>query len=199
MLISFSGIDGCGKTLQIKLLKAWLKQNGKPCFIAKAYDDMAKVILRPYMETWTDDTAIMFLFQALHAQQHAVTAKALSEGNIVVADRWDESYFAYHENFGFLADRPAIREQLNSLAFHDTLPDIGFVIEVPPKIARRRRESRGQIERFEDRSDHYYQTVQSSYRKIALERNWVILNGIKTPEKIHREIIEMLGQTILSP
>lgn len=199
MLISLSGIDGCGKTLQVNLLEAWLKRNGKTCFIAKAYDDMAKVILRPYMETWTDDAAIMFLFQALHAQQHAVTIKALSEGSIVIADRWDESYYAYHENFGFLAERSAIREQLNSLAFHDKLPDIGFVIEVPPKIARRRRESRGQIERFEDRSDYYYQTVQSSYRKIALERNWVILDGTKTPEKIHQEIIETLGKVILSP
>lgn len=199
MLISLSGIDGCGKTLQVNMLETWLRRNGKSCVIAKAYDDMAKVIIRPFLDTWADDVAIMFLFQALHAQQHAVTAKALSQGSFVIADRWDESYLAYHENFGFLAEKPAIRAQLNSLAFHDQIPDVGFVIEVPPKVARRRRESRGQMERFEDRADQYYETVQSSYRKIALERNWVILDGTKTPEKIHQEIIEILENIVLPP
>ncbi len=197
MLISISGIDGCGKTLQVNMLQSWLQNLDRTCVTVKAYDDTAKIACRPFMDTWTSDTAIMFLFQALHAQQYALTIQALTRGDIVITDRWDESYLAYHENFGFLAEQLEIRSQLNTLAFHGKLPDIGFIIDVPPEIARRRRESRGKVERFEDRSDQYYETVRVSYRRIATARNWTILNGTKTPESIHQEIIAVLQNSKL--
>jgi dTMP kinase len=192
MLIAISGIDGCGKTLQVQMLQSWLEMQKRTTTVVKAYDGMAKVACRSFMETWTDDTAIMFLFQALHAQQHAVANEALKRGRIVIADRWDESYLAYHQNFGFLSTRDDVRSMLNSLAFHDQVPDIGFIIEVPPEIARKRRSSRGKIERFEDRSDEYYDLVQKTYCAIAFERNWFILDGTKTPQMIHETIIKAL-------
>lgn len=199
MLITISGIDGCGKTLQVQLLQAWLEKQNKTSIVVKAYDDMAKIACRPFMEVWTDDAAIMFLFQALHAQQYAVAIEALKQGHIVIADRWDESYLAYHQNFGFLSVREDIRSMLNSLAFRDQIPDIGFIIAVPPEIARKRRISRGKMERFEDRSDEYYDIVQKTYCAIAAERHWFVLDGTKTPQMIHEEIINALQSLGGSP
>lgn len=199
MLISVSGIDGCGKTLQVNMLQNWLCKQGHSCTIIKAYDDTAKMACRPLIDAWTDDAAIMFLFQALHAQQRATTLDTLQNGNIVIADRWDESYLAYHENFGFLSNQPETRTLLNAIAFHDLIPDIGFIIEVPPEVARKRRESRGKMERFEDRPDHYYETVQRTYRSIAIMRNWIILDGTKTPQEIHQEIIRALSNELSAP
>jgi len=189
MLISMSGIDGCGKTMQVQMLEDWFKGRCKKVTVVKAYDDMAKVACLPFMESWTDDTAIMFLFQALHAQQYALTIAALESGCVVIADRWDESYLAYHQNFGILSARTETRNILNNLAFRGRVPDIGFIIEVPPAVARHRRASRGKMERFEDRPDEYYELVQRSYRDIATQREWHILDGTKTPQAIHQEII----------
>jgi dTMP kinase len=148
------------------------------------------------MDHWTDDTAIMFLFQALHAQQYATAIQALQQGLYVIADRWDESYLAYHQNFGFLSSLEKTRAMLNSLAFHQKVPDIGFIITVKPEIARKRRESRGTIDRFEDRSDEYYFIVQETYLNIAKTRGWFILNGTQTPKQIHEEIIRVLQEKI---
>ncbi|HUX36221.1 MAG TPA: dTMP kinase [Candidatus Paceibacterota bacterium] len=192
MLIALSGIDGCGKTVQVNLLEQWLKDKGKSTLVVKAYDDISKLILRQFMEKWTDDAAIMFLFQALHAQQYSVALNALSEGQVVIADRWDESYLAYHRNFGFLSKQYDVYSMLNSLAFHDKIPDAGFIIKVPPEIARRRRESRGKPERFEDRPDNYYDLVQDTYCEIAADREWKVLDGTKTPQEIHEEICAAL-------
>jgi len=196
MLIAISGIDGCGKTLQVNLLKEWFQANGKEVSITKAYDDDAKIACRPFMETWTDDVAIAFLFQALHAQQFKATSEALKAGHVVIADRWDESYLAYHENFGFLSGQHRLRAELNSLAFRGHVPDIGIIIKVPVDIARRRRESRGKVERFEDRPDDYYEVVQNTYCSIALRRKWYVIDGTKVPHAIHENIVTIVSKSV---
>lgn len=193
MLIAISGIDGCGKSLQVDLLQSWLTTKGLNPIATKAYDDMAKLACRQFIEEWTDDTAIMFLFQALHAQQYANTARALKAGLIVIADRWDESFLAYHQSFGFLAPNGATRTLLNQVAFRGLLPEKGFLIQVPIEIARLRRESRGKVEKLEDRPDDYYETIQAALLNISLERGWEIIDGTKTPQEIHQEIVRSLG------
>jgi len=52
MFITITGIDGCGKTLQVDMLQAWLKRNGRPSIVTKAYDDMAKLACRPVTVTF---------------------------------------------------------------------------------------------------------------------------------------------------
>lgn len=193
MLITITGIDGCGKSLQVDMLHTWLKKNSRPCIITKAYDDMAKLACRPFIDTWTDDTAIMFLFQALHAQQYADTLQALQKGFIVIADRWDEAFLAYHQNFGFLSCQEKIRVLLNQLAFRKHLPEKGFLIKVSAEVAKRRRENRGKVEKLENRSDEYYEVIQQTLLDISLERNWSILDGTKTPKEIHEEIVDSLN------
>lgn len=193
MLIVISGIDGSGKTLQVQMLKNWYTEHEVPASAIKAYDEHAKNICRPFINSWMDETAIMFLFQALHAEQYAQTIAALKKGEVVIADRWDESYLAYHQSFGELAHEPALRQKINELAFRGRLPDVGFLIDIPPHIARSRRTSRGSMERFENRPDEYYQVIQSSYRAIAIERKWCILDGTKTPLEIHHSITSVLS------
>lgn len=196
MLIVFSGIDGSGKTLQIQLLDQWLRTQGKAVAVVKAYNEQAKIACRPFIETWTDDMAIMFLFQALHAQQYNEVIVALARGEVVIADRWDESYLAYHQNFGELSSQDDLRAILNRLAFRGLLPDVGFLIETPPPIARQRRSSRGKMERFEDRPDFYYERIQSAYRLIAEGRGWYILDGTDTPQSLHRQITGLLNRSL---
>ena len=194
MLIAISGIDGSGKTLQVKLLEQWYLQQGIAVTVIKAYDEQAKMACRPFMESWNDDIAITFLFQALHAQQYSATMQALKRKEVVIADRWDESYLAYHQNFCELSARPELREVLNKLAFRNKLPDEGFLIEVPPSIAKKRRTSRGKIERFENRPDNFFRIIQDAYRVIAHQRKWHILDGTKTPQEIHERLVEILLQ-----
>lgn len=192
MLINISGIDGCGKSLQVDMLQSWLKRQGRKSIVTKAYDDIAKLVCRPFIDNWTDDAAIMFLFQALHAQQYADTIKALEKGFVVIADRWDESFLAYHQNFGFLSHQEEIRTLLNRIAFREHLPEKGFLIEVPVHVAERRRRLRGKVEKLEDRPSSYYELIQETLLEISSERSWKILDGTKTPEEIHLSIVTSL-------
>ena len=193
MFITISGIDGCGKSLQVDMLQSWLKRNGRKSIVTKAYDDTAKLACRPFIDNWTNDVAIMYLYQALHAQQYADTVQALKKGFVVIADRWDESFLAYHQNFGFLSNQGELRTLLNKIAFQEHLPEKGFLIEVPVHIAEKRRRLRGKLEKLEDRPSEYYEIIQKTFIEISLERNWTILNGTKTPEEIHLEIVTSIS------
>lgn len=189
MLIVISGIDGCGKSTQVSLLKEWFVTNGKSVLVTKAYDDAAKKICKPWLDSWTDDLAIMFLFQALHSVQYAKSDEALNQGKVVIADRWDESYLAYHSCYGPLASQPDLRRSLNSMAFRSRVPDKGFLIEIPLAIAKERRESRGRMGPLEDRPSKYFTRLRDGYRQIAEERGWHIVDGSKTAAEIHSDIL----------
>jgi dTMP kinase len=192
MLIAFSGIDGGGKSTQVDMLARELRKRGRSVVVTKAYNDEAKRSLKQYVHTWADE-ARLFLFQAMHARQYDETVAALQAGAIVIADRWDESYIAYHSNFGPLASQPELRREMNRLAFHGLLPDIGFFIELPVEVARQRRESRGQVEKLENRPDDWYLTIQYGYRLVAVERGWHILDGLSDSGRLHKDILELLS------
>ena len=70
------------------------------------------------------------------------------------------------------------------------------IIDVPAEIARHRRESRGDMERFEDRPDEYYEIIRKKTLQIAHDRNWMIVNGKKSLDDIHEEIIQAISKFI---
>lgn len=196
MLLVVSGIDGCGKSTQVSLLAGWLRNIGVPVFLSKAYNDEAKAILRQYINNWNSEEAIMFLFQALHSQQYFESVSAINRGYTVIADRWDESYLAYHSNFGELSRNEKLLSDINRLAFQDLLPDLGFLITIPVDLAEKRRKFRGKIERFESRSLEYFNIIQKKYLSIAKDRGWYIIDGTRNEEEVHAEIISIVQKRI---
>lgn len=187
MLISITGLDGCGKGTQIALLKKHLEKKGKVVFYSKAYTDDIKAIFSPYLEYWSP-IARMFFFQALYAQQCIESVRALKEGKIVIADRWDESYIAYHSQYGILAKNKKLRNQLHQLAFRGIKPDLTFFLDIPPEMVFERTKLRGQ-DFFDKGSLEYHRKMREGYLKLAKERNWIIIDGTQTVETIHKIIV----------
>lgn len=191
MIICLTGIDGCGKGTQKELLKVHLENSGKAVFISKAYGDAEKECFSAFIEYWTQES-ILFLFQALHVEQRMKAEKALTRGDIVIADRWDESYLAYHSTHGILSSNPCLREQLNSIAFGGIIPDVTFFLNVSVDKARERMLSRG-MDFFDRLSNDYHSTMRNEYLSIATDRKWVVIDGTKSPLEIHRGILRELG------
>ncbi len=190
MIICITGIDGCGKGTQINLLANFLRKKNYDVFISKAYGEKEKKLLSSFIES-LHPISMMFLFQALHTQQRINTEKALEKNKIIIADRWDESYLAYHSNYGILKDNPQLREELNRIAFNNIIPDVTFLLRLSVSVARSRCQIRG-ADFFDRLSSEYHKTMQNAYLKIAKERHWIILNGAKPELTIHKEIIRHL-------
>lgn len=170
----------------------FLQKREYDVFLSKAYGQAEKECFSPFMEYWHPDS-IMFLFQALHAQQRDKTEKAIKQNKIVIADRWDESYLAYHSNYGKLKNNEKPLEELNTLAFSDIVPDITFLLKTKVSVAKKRCKYRGE-DFFDQLSLEYHETMQNAYLKIAKHRNWIVLDGEKPSANIHRAICDCLRQ-----
>lgn len=194
MLIGFAGIDGSGKSSQVVLLNDYLRYLKIPVFISKAYGAKEKSCFEAYIRN-CDQLSIMFLFQAMHANQRLLAHKALLSGKTVIADRWDESYLAYHRQFGILSQDKNLREKLNHLAFNDMSPDITFYLRVPAKTAIARTRIRGATF-FDKKSIDYHEAIATALDSLASERDWVVIDGCQPQMDIHLEIVQRVNRVV---
>ena len=192
MIICITGIDGSGKGTQIDLLERHLRKIGKRVFYSKAYGNAEKELLAPLIENATP-TEILFIFQALHARQRHAAVEAEKTDHIVIADRWDESYFAYHSQFGVLKDKPDLRETLNDMAFGGIMPDITIALAVNVGGAMERTAIRGR-DYFDRHGHEYHEAMQNGILALAAKRAGIVINGNKPALDIHKEIIARLSK-----
>lgn len=182
--ITFEGLDGSGKTTQLKRLAARLRLRDRPVTTLRqpggtALGDRLRALL---VDSRTDQTvgaiapyAELALMFADRAQAIAeVIAPALATGDIILCDRYTDSSEAY-QGAGRELGRDAV------LAMHRTVcgglqPDLTILLlpslEASLRRARRRNqrhmEERGRNEdRFERESDAFYQRIHRAYEEIA--------------------------------
>lgn len=191
MLVCLTGIDGCGKTSQIKLLAEALEALGRSVYVSKALTDDLKRTTGDWLRRW-DDVAITFLFQAFHAQQRAIAEEYISKDYIVLADRWDESFLAYHSLHGNLSKDDPLRSALNEMAFQGIVPDLTFLLLVSSASAESRRSARAFSDVFDNRDLKYFEMIQCEYERLAKERSWIIVDASRSKSEVHSEIFSAI-------
>jgi len=190
VLINITGIDGCGKGTQLQRLVGYLTRKDKSVFLSKAYGPREKEMLSLFIER-AHDVAVMFLFQAMHTTQRILAEEALRNGSIVLADRWDDAYLAYHSQYGVLAEDAALRNKLNELAFGGIKPDITFLLKVSVSVAVERCRTRG-ADFFDRKGAAYHQSLADYLDKLAVEQSWTVIDGTRPRREIHEGIISVI-------
>ena len=170
--ITFEGIDGCGKTTQLRAFAAWLREAGRN--VAEAVEpggtpigrEIRRVLLDP-ASTGMDPRTELLLYFASRAQNVAeVICPALAEGKIVVCDRFTDSTLVY-QGCGRGIDSAIIRD-LDRIACDGLTPDVTVLIEIDVKTsllrARRRNDRTGAAEsRIDDESAAFHTRVRDGY------------------------------------
>jgi len=194
MLIAITGIDGSGKSTQIGLLKRFLKKNHYPVFISKACGKAEKKCLNKFFQYW-DSLTITFVFQGLHRQQYVEALKAIKAGNIVLADRWDETFLSFHSKFGYLSKHKDLMLEWNNLAFNKFIPDLTFFIDTPSKITHQRLVSRGKD--FLDKgSKRYHEQIRRATIKALKGRPVIVIDGTQSINHIHKIIVSQVSKKL---
>lgn len=195
MLICMTGIDGCGKTTQLKLARQILESRGFSVAGSKAYTDEIKPTFTPWLNTW-DDTAVTFLFQALHAQQCSLALQDLSEGKVVLADRWDDSYIVYHRLHGPLSSDDELRDGMNRLAFRGIKPDLTILFTIDPLVACQRRLKRGQSDIFDQRKIDFFSQMQEEYKRLAEAQGYIVVPAEDEILTVHSKVLACLDSLL---
>ncbi len=204
MFISFEGIDFCGKTTQIELLKKYLESLSRKVFIVREpggtpiSEQIRDILLNKKHLEMCDETEI-FLFSGARAQVvRQIIRPLLAEGCVVIADRFHDSTTAY-QGFGRGLNAGAVNK-INEIATGGTLPDITFYIKISvDESAKRKSKCNADLDRIERSNDSFYNKVIDGYEHLALEFPDRIktVNGERSPEEIHSEIVQKLNDTMI--
>lgn len=171
-LITLEGIDGCGKSTQAELLALALEHAGYRVMPLREpggvrISEKIRALLLDPANAEMSDTCELLLYEAARAQLvHEVIAPALSEGAVVICDRFHDSTTAYQGFAGNVAREEA--DAANALAMGSCRPLLTLVLDVPVDLARRRRGDRAE-DRMEAKGPAYQQRVSDGYRTIARE------------------------------
>ncbi len=149
--IVFEGIDGSGKSTQMKLLGQFLAARGTECYLTREPTDspFGELLRRCMNGTMdTDERAIALMFAADRVD-HILGEKGLisklEAGITVLCDRYYFSSFAY--NGGFAPLDWVI--ELNRPAMELLRPDLTVFIDLDPEEGMRRIAKRGESDRYE--------------------------------------------------
>ncbi|MEI9892427.1 MAG: dTMP kinase [Chthoniobacter sp.] len=176
IFVSFEGSEGCGKSTQIRLLADRLKSAGREVLLTREpggteIGEQLRHLLQFSKAGYamTSETELL-LFAASRAQLvREVIVPALAAGTTVLADRFLDSTTVYQG----VARRldPVEVAAINRFAVGGTLPDITFVLDLDPAVARERLRQRavpaGAPDRMENQPVAFFDAVRAGYLTLA--------------------------------
>ena len=170
--VSVEGIDGCGKTTQIRLLAERLAELGLPTLLAQepggtAIGRLIRSVLLDARNHGIEPITELLLFFASRAQNLAeVIRPALDAGHVVVCDRFTDASVAY-QGYGRGLGSAAV-QQLSEVACSDLQPDLTLWLDIEPAAALARagkQESGGSAgrDRMESEALEFFLRVRDGY------------------------------------
>jgi dTMP kinase len=205
MFISLEGIEGCGKTTQIRQLSIYLEERGHPHTVTREPGGTAigkkirSILLDPASKNLVP-TAELLLYMADRAQHiNEMIKPCLAEGKIVVCDRYFDATVVY-QGFARGLDTRFILD-LHRILFQDLKPDLTLLLDLPPRIglARAWQEldsgSRcGTESRFEEEAINFHEKVRQGYLELArLEpKRFKIIEASRPVHEVQSDIREVL-------
>ena len=206
--ITFEGIEGCGKTTQIKLLAEQIEALGHRVVLTREpggcpIADKIRTILLDADNQEMCPTTELLLYAAARAQHVSeVILPALKSGSIVLCDRFTDATIAY-QSCGRGIERNII-DELNALACRSLLPDLTILIDCEARTglerARRRIEmaSGPREERFELEALEFHQRVRDGYLDLALKepQRFLKIDGSSSIEHISAIIVDQIQKQL---
>lgn len=214
VFITLEGLDGSGKTTQIKRLAAWLTRRGhQPVLLRQpggtAIGDRIREILLDSRSRCLDPMTEMALMFADRAQAIAeIIQPALDAGKVVVCDRFTDSTEAYQGGGRKLGSQVVL--DLHRIICRGLQPDLTLLLlpGFESSLARARRrnirdtnETGRDENRFESEHDAFFRRVWEKYREIAARESArvVLIEGDLSIDDVHEQIVESVSERIVSP
>ena len=198
MFITLEGIEGSGKTTQLRKLAERIPNvlvTKEPGGTVVA-DRIRAILLDTAMKI--DPVAELFLFAASR-RQHVmeVIRPALAQGRVVICDRFTDATLAY-QGFGRLLDLDKLRG-LNEWATDGLHPDLTLIFDLPEEIGLTRARSRNTTApvdegRFELEDLRFHRRVREGYLALAAAapQRYGVIDASATPDEVFAGVVDVL-------
>ena len=199
LFIVFEGIDGSGKSTQVKLLTEKLIAAGHKVYTTFEPTDspigsLIRNIFKGRMHADHKTIAALNVADRLDHLHNEINGllKKIEEGFTVISDRYYFSSYAYH---GVHVDVDWVIAA-NALSAATLKPDVNFFIDVDPEVSMQRLNStRGTIELYEtlDNLQQVKAKYLESFEKLKGEEKIIFINGNQPVATVADNIWKELG------
>ena len=201
--ITFEGIDGSGKSTQLRMLTSKLRLRGFNVLMTMepGGTPLGRRLREAFLETeeTVSPLAELLLFAADRAQHVDFLVKpAIAEGKIVVSDRYADATFAYQGAGRGFAESTV--NQVIELATGGLKPDLTLFFDLSVETALRRTDSRTDSGERKNRMDSetgdFYKRVRESYLQIADREpeRFRVINAEGSTDEIQRRVVEIVSE-----
>lgn len=203
--IVFEGLDGSGKSTQIRLLHEFLSRQGHSVLLTREPggtplgEEIRRLLLRVGEDSPSPRCELLLYAGARAQHVEKVIQPALTCGQWVLCDRFTGSTVAFQEAGRGLARRDI--EWLNAFATQQVSPDLVILLDLPVPISVSRRQQRyrtenSQADRFEIEHLAFHQKVRESYLEQARQfpHIWLTVDAVLEPEVIANLILTKMRE-----
>ena len=169
--ITFEGVEGSGKTTQIAILCHYLETRGYRVVRTREpggtkIGDSIRSLILDAKNREMDAKTELFLYLASRAQHlKEIILPALSEGKVVVCDRFTDATLVYQGYGRGLPPREI--ELIARFASGGLHPDLTFLLDIDAKAGLARLKGRAEINRLDREALHFHETVRQGYLALA--------------------------------
>ena len=192
--ISFEGIDGSGKSTQLKLLAERLEAKKHEVVLTRepggspGAEEIRGLVLQGDPDRWSAETELLLFTAARRDHLERTILPALAAGKIVLCDRFADSTRMYQG-----LSRGDLRQSVDALhaLMIGTEPDLTVLIDINPALGLHRAKSRhGTEERFEDFGESLQARMRQGFLTLAAEQPQRIhvIDGDRSIDRVAQDI-----------
>jgi dTMP kinase len=199
LFLAFEGVEGAGKSTQVRLLAEHLHERGAVVRVAR--EPGSTPVGERIRETVLTDVGLvvpprseLFLMLAARAAfVQQVVRPALESGAIVVADRFELSTLAY-QGAGRGIPLEEIR-RCNRVATDGLSPHATIFLELDPQEGARRQQAEGKaLDRMERETAAFHARVAAGYGELAgVIPGLLRVDGVGAVQDVHARVLAALG------
>jgi len=168
--ITLEGVDGAGKSTQLKHLTTLLQQSGLTVVSTREpggtdLGEQLRALLLDQSNKMHPETEALLMFAARREHLDKVIVPALRNGSWVISDRFTDASFAYQgSGRGLSWTKLAMLEQWVQ---NELQPNLTLYFDVPVEIGRQRVNALRDPDRFEQEQQEFFQRVRDGYLERA--------------------------------
>ena len=194
--ITFEGIDGSGKSTQLKRLAEALKAAGHDVVVTRepggseGAEEIRSLVLEGATDRWSAETEILLFTAARRDHMERTILPALEAGKIVLCDRFADSTRMYQGLSR--GDLRALVDQLHDLMIGRE-PDLTVLIEMDPATGLARAKGRQTAEeRFEDFGQELQNKMRAGFLDLSREfaDRYRIINGDQSMDDVAADVLK---------
>lgn len=199
MFITFEGLDFCGKSTQVEILKDYFESRNKEVVIIRepGGTEISEKIREILLDKKNSEMSIeseLLLFSSSRAQLvREKIIPLLKQGYYVISDRFHDSSIAY-QGYGRGISIESVMA-IQNFAINGAVPNLTFFIDVPLDEIGRRRIKHGEdnLDRIELSENKFYKKVYNGYLELCNTQERVkLIDGTKNIEEVHQQILEKI-------